>query len=431
MIRLDLWLTLATGEKLRAAELAFGDADFQGRYASAFRYTPDYLADTRAFALDPAALPLSEQEFHGKQLDTPLLALEDALPDDWGRRLLILRHGLLRGRQSEPHLLQALAGQGLGALGFYPPSQSPGGEANAAALLELKALLNAAQRLEREVGTPVIDDTTRSLLAAGSSPGGARPKALVHDAENQWIAKFPSRRDDVDMVGLEAASLELARLAGLDVPDFRLVELSDSRRVLLVKRFDLTPQGGRLHMLSFRALLQASGYYVLRYVDLIAALRQHSAQPEEDVPRLYRQMVFNALLGNTDDHLKNFWLLADGNGYRLSPAFDLLPDTGARREHVLLFDLTPLPPAPAELASLGRKWGITGTASICQEVEAAVTRFAEIAADKNVPEIEINHFEQDIARRCRSRAAPLSPSPSPACGGGEQPASPPRRPRQG
>jgi serine/threonine-protein kinase HipA len=405
MIRLDLWLTLASGEKLRAAELVFGDADRQGRYVSALRYTPEYLADARAFALDPAALPLSEQEFHGKQLDTPLLALEDALPDDWGRRLLILRHGLPRGRQSEPHLLQALAGQGLGALSFYPPGQPPGVEANAASMLELDTLLEAAQRLEREVGNPgsaAIDDATRSLLAAGSSPGGVRPKALVFDDATQWIAKFPSRRDDVDMVGLEAASLELAQLAGLQTPDFRLVELSNSKRALLVKRFDLTPQGGRHHMLSFRALLQASGYYVLRYLDLIAALRQHGAQPEQDVPQLYRQMVFNALLGNTDDHLKNFWLLRDAAGYRLTLAFDLLPDTGARREHVLLFDQTALPPKPTELAALGRKWGVSGATAICQEVEAAVVRFAEIAAANNVPATEISHFTQDIARRCRT-----------------------------
>jgi serine/threonine-protein kinase HipA len=401
MIRLDLWLTLTSGEQLHAAELAFGDADRQGRYDSAFRYTPGYLADPRAFALDPAALPLTPGDFQGKQLDTPLLALEDALPDDWGRRLLILRHGLPRGRQSEPHLLQALAGQGLGALGFYPPKQVPSIEPNAAAMLELDTLLNAAQRLEHD-GNARIDDTTRSLLAAGSSPGGARPKALVHDEQDQWIAKFPSRRDDVDMVGLEAVSLELARLAGLETPDFRLAELSDSRRVLLVKRFDLAPQAGRHHMLSFRALLQAGGYYVLRYLDLIAALRQHGARPEEDVPRLYRQMVFNALLGNTDDHLKNFWLLRDAEGYRLTPAFDLLPDTGARREHVLLFDQTALPPSPTALAALGRKWGVTGAATICQEVESAVARFADIAADKNVPETEIQRFEQDIARRCRT-----------------------------
>jgi serine/threonine-protein kinase HipA len=401
MIRLDLWLTLVSGEKLRAAELVFSDADRQGRYASAMRYTPEYLADARAFDLDPASLPLQAGEFSSQQLDPPLMVMEDALPDDWGRRLLILRHGLPRGRQSEPHLMQVLAGQGLGALSFHAPGQPPGEEADAAGLLELNALLDAAQRFENE-GSAAIDDTTRNLLAAGSSPGGARPKVLVQDAESQWIAKFPSRRDDVDMVGLEAASLELARLAGLEVPDFRLVELTASRRALLVKRFDLTAHGSRHHMLSFRALLQAGGYYVLRYLDLIAALRQFGANPERDVPQMFRQMVFNALLGNTDDHLKNFWLLADAGGYRLSPAFDLLPDTGAQREHVLLFDLTPLPPSPTELATLGRKWGVTGAAAICQEVEAAVTRFAEIAAAKNVPATEIHRFEQDIARRCRT-----------------------------
>jgi serine/threonine-protein kinase HipA len=406
MLRLDLWLSLTSGEKLRAAELVFGDADFQGRYASAFRYTPDYLADARAFPLDPAALPLLAGDFAGEQLNTPLMALEDSLPDDWGRRLLVLRHRLPRGQQSEPHLMRAQAGQGLGALSFHPPGQVPGVEANAAPLLELRTLLDAAQRLERD-GDAAIDETTRSLLVAGSSPGGARPKALVHDAGMQWIAKFPSWRDDVDMVGLEAVSLELARLAGLGVPEFRLVELAEGaaapRRVLLVKRFDLSAQGGRHHMLSFRALLQAGGYYVLRYADLIAALRQHGAQPETDVPQLYRQMVFNALLGNTDDHLKNFWLLRVAEGYRLTPAFDLLPDTGARREHVLLFDLTPLPPGPKELAGLGRKWGITGAAAICQEVEAGVRRFAEIAAANRVPESEVHRFEQDIARRCRTK----------------------------
>jgi serine/threonine-protein kinase HipA len=399
MIRLDLWLTLTTGEKLRAAELVFGDADRQGRYASALRYTPEYLADARAFPLDPASLPLQPGDFSAAQLNPPLMALEDALPDDWGRRLLILRHGLPRGRQSEPHLMQVQAGQGLGALSFHAPGLLPGEEAHAAGLLELDALLDAAQRLEKE-GNAAIDNTMRSLLAAGSSPGGARPKVLVRDPEGtQWIAKFPSRRDDVDMVGLEAASLKLARQAGLEVPDFRLAELAGARRALLVKRFDLTPHEGRHHMLSFRALLQASGYYVLRYLDLIAALRQFSARPETDVPQMYRQMVFNALLGNTDDHLKNFWLLADADGYRLSPAFDLLPDTGARREHVLLFDLTPLPPGPAGLAELGRKWGVAGAANICRQVADSLAGFTEVAHEFDLPDADITRFAQDIQRR--------------------------------
>jgi serine/threonine-protein kinase HipA len=396
MIRLDLWLALPDGERLHAGDLACGDADAQGRYASAFRYTPAYLDDPRAFPLDPANLPLTPGEFQGSQLAAPLMALEDALPDDWGRRLLILRHGLPRGRQAEPYLLRALAGQGLGALSFLPLGSSAQPSDDSAALLDLDTLQEAARRLEQD---GEVDDAHRLLLAAGSSPGGARPKALVKDAQGHWIAKFSSRRDDVDVVGLEAASLELARLAGLEVPDFRLENLAGGRRALLVKRFDLAPEGGRRHMLSLRALLQAAGYYVLRYSDLIAALRRHSSQPEIDVPRLYRQMVFNALLGNTDDHLKNFWLLRDQRGFTLSPAFDLLPDTGARREHVLLFDLTATPPGPSGLGELGRKWGVSGAAGICREVGDAVTRFGEIADQYAVPAQDRDRFARDIQRR--------------------------------
>lgn len=396
MIRLDIWLTLPTGERLRAGELACTNADGQGRYTSAFRYTADYLADPRAFPLDPAGLPLTPGEFQCNRLEAPLMVLEDALPDDWGRRLLIQRHGLPRSQQAEPYLLRALAGQGLGALAFLPPGAKPRPQDDSAPLLDLETLVDAARRLERD---GEVELTHRLLLAAGSSPGGARPKALVRDDDGHWIAKFGSRRDEVDMVGLEAASLELARLAGLEVPEFRLEPLAGSRRALLVKRFDLAPAGGRHHMLSLRALLQAGGYYVLRYADLIAALRRHGAQPEIDVPRLYRQMVFNALLGNTDDHLKNFWMLRDPRGYILSPAFDLLPDTGGRREHVLLFDLSPLAPGPDALAELGRKWGVSGAAGICREVHAAVTRFREIADRIAVPEDDIARFARDIDRR--------------------------------
>jgi serine/threonine-protein kinase HipA len=396
MMRLDVWLTLPDGSTIQAGELAFTDADQQGRYVSAFRYTADYLADQRAFPLDPSGLPLIADEFQSQQLGPPLMVFEDALPDIWGRRLLILRNRLPRGQQSEPYLLQAMAGRGLGALGFHPPGQPSHQDDASAGMLELDELEEAAQRLD-EGGE--VDDSFRILMAAGSSPGGARPKALVKDAAVYWLAKFSSRRDDADVVGLEAASLELARLAGLVMPEFRLTPLAGGRRALLVRRFDLTVQGGRRHMLSMRALLQASGYYVLGYADMIKALRQYGTQPEIDVPRLYRLMVFNALIGNTDDHLKNFWLMHDERGYTLSPAFDLLPDVGGMREHVLMFDLSPHPPGPSGLIALGKRWGVSGSAAVLEEVRSAVTHFAEIADKYAVPKNEIDRFAKDIARR--------------------------------
>jgi serine/threonine-protein kinase HipA len=396
MMRLDVWLTLPDGSTVQAGELAFADADRQGRYASAFRYAQGYLASPRAFALDPAGLPLAAGEFQSQQLGSPLMVFEDALPDAWGRRLLILRDGLPRGQQAEPFLLRAMAGRGLGALGFYPPGQAPQEDDASADMLALDELAEAVQRLEQG---DEVDDRFRVLLDAGSSPGGARPKALVRDDAGYWIAKFSSRRDEVDVVGLEAASLELAGLAGLAVPDFRLAPLAGGRQALLVRRFDLADKGGRRHMLSLRAVLQASGYYVLGYADLIAALRRFGAQPEIDVPRLYRQMVFNALIGNTDDHLKNFWMVHDERGFVLSPAFDLLPDIGGLREHVLMFDLSPYPPGPAGLRALGKRWGVTGAAAICEDVQAAVMRFAGVAGKYAVPGDEIDRFEKDIARR--------------------------------
>lgn len=395
-MRLDAWLTLPDGSSRRIGEIAFSDADQQGRYASAFRYTAEWLSTPGAFPIDPANLPLAATEYQAERLTPPLMALDDALPDLWGRRLLILREGLPRGRQNEPHLLHALAGRGLGALGFFLPGQAPGQDTADADLVELNALAGAAADLE---AGHAIDDRCRLLLAAGSSPGGARPKALVRDAAGHWLAKFASRRDEVDEVGLEATSLALARQAGLTVPDFRLAPLAGGRRALLVRRFDLAPEGGRRHMLSFRALLAADGYYVLRYADLIAALRRYSAQPEADVPALFRQMVFNALLGNTDDHLKNFWLLCDQRGYGLSPAFDLLPDVRSAREHVLIFDLAPTPPGPAGLAALGRKWGVSGAAAMVGQVTAALAQFGEIAGQYGVPAPEAERFRQDIERR--------------------------------
>jgi serine/threonine-protein kinase HipA len=395
MTRLDAWITLPDGVRRRVGELAFSDPDQHGRYASAFRYAADWLNDAAAFPLDPANLPLAPTEYQADRLTPPLMALDDALPDAWGRRLLILRGKLPRREQSEPHLLRSLAGRGLGALGFFAPGSAPEDERCDADLVDLDTLADAAADLE---AGHEIDDRLRLLLAAGSSPGGARPKALVRDGEQRWIAKFASRRDEVDEVGLEAASLALARAAGLSVPDFRLASLAGGRRALLVRRFDLTPSGRR-HMLSFRSLLAADGYYVLRYADLITALRKHGARPEIDVPALFRQMVFNALIGNTDDHLKNFWLLRDVGGYGLSPAFDLLPDVGARREHVLMFDQSPTPPGPAGLTTLGRKWGVSGHAGIVEDVVAALRAFAETAAEHAVPDPEITRFGADIARR--------------------------------
>jgi serine/threonine-protein kinase HipA len=182
----------------------------------------------------------------------------------------------------------------------------------------------------------------------------------------------------VDMVRVEAACLALAREAGLAVPDFRVAELG-RHAALLVARFDCAGGQGRRHMLSMQTLLGADDWYQLGYADLADALRRVSARPEEDLPALYRQALFNALIGNTDDHLKNFTLLHRPEGWRLSPAYDLTPDEPERGEHVLAFGSCGYRPNAAGLAELGRAFGLSRPAvrRIRDEVGAAVGGWRE------------------------------------------------------
>lgn len=392
MIRLDVWLTMPDGENVHCGDLAFSDPDVQGRYRSAFRYAPAYLVHPSAFPLDPVALPLGNTEWETERLTPPLMAFEDALPDDWGRKLLVRRARLPRGKQNEPNLMQALGSGGMGAISFLQPGAK--WEPREDHDYDLQVLHEAVNRYER--GRQDDDDAYIALLYAGSSPGGARPKALIRDDTGQWLAKFASVKDQVDMVGLEAATLELARRAKLAVPASKVVPLGGNSKALLVRRFDVTGEGGRRHMISFRTALSATGWYVAGYKDMVDWIRRYGARPGVDVPVLFRWMVFNALVGNTDDHLKNFWLLGGPEGYVVSPAFDLLPDVNGNREHVLNFDLNPTI-KPEALADLGRKWGVTRAKTVVEEVQSVMPQYEGIAASFGVP-------GQDIERFCHGEA---------------------------
>jgi serine/threonine-protein kinase HipA len=398
MMLLDVWLCLPDANTVQVGELAFGNADAHGRYQCEFRYTGEWLRDTQAFPLDPESLPLQPASWHSSNLHPPLSAFEDALPDEWGRRLLVAATRLPREHQGAPFLLRALGADSLGGLRF-----AEGGQAlparRAGSVLELDALLDAAARLE--LGNQVDDLGYRRLLEAGASPGGARPKALIDDGDTQWIAKFPSRNRDghFDVVGLEATAMRLAAAAGLDVPETRLMHVG-TRKALLVRRFDVTPAGGRRHMISFKTICrEAPGRYALAYSELASMLRKHSATPGADVAKLFRQMVFNAAIGNTDDHLKNFWMYRDGAGYRLTPAFDLVPDVGERGEHVLIFTDSRLPPSREALLDLAQQWGVADASAIIDEVRAAAAGFNVAANEAGVPTTNTAHVGADIARR--------------------------------
>ncbi len=386
--RIEVWITL-DGSQVLAGEMVCEIND-NGRGRGAFRYAPDYLKTAGAFALDPISLPLREEEFN---IEHPGVfgVFEDSLPDDWGRRLLVRKHRLPLHQQNLPNLLLALGYAGLGALSYAVKGTHQQTSAEAS-VLYLYQLVKAAEAFER--GDKSNADINL-LLGAGSSPGGARPKALIYDehADEHCLAKFPSIKDHVDVVRIEAATMNLAEKAGLDVPETKLVECG-SRPVLLVKRFDILPQGRR-HMVSLQTLLKATGYYQARYADMLRVVRKVSDDPQVDSARLFRQMVFNAVMHNTDDHLKNFWMTCTRDeGWRLSPAFDLVPDIGQRGEHVLFFDLDPVYPGRANLVRMGRSWGVSGAADIVEQVFSAVSPWREAYLACGVAQKDIERFTE-------------------------------------
>jgi len=403
VILLAVWVTLSDGDEAMVGELACGDPDAAGSFASEFEYAQTWLRHGQRFALDPLSMALRPGRFVARNLEPPLAVFDDALPDDWGRALIVREGQLPRGGQGSPYLLGELArreGGTIGALRFVagrvrPAPRQPAG------MLELTALDAAAEAFES--GLAADPDGLQRLFAAGSSLGGARPKAMVSDGKRHWIAKFPSTKRDgrFDVVGLETVGLDLAAQAGLVVPAHRLHKLGRTgRRALLVERFDTVGESGRRHMVSLRTLCkERPGAYAQSYSEVSEAVRQVSAAPQDDVDFLYRQMVFNAAFGNTDDHLKNFWMIHDSRGYRLSPAFDLVPDVGERREHTLAFEYERGAPTRAEMLALARRWHVQNGEAVVDDVLTAMATFASTAKARRVPAANIKEIEHDIARR--------------------------------
>jgi serine/threonine-protein kinase HipA len=377
---LFVWVRRGEGPIRLIGELATTAPDRNsGRFESEFEYTRAWASEVGAFALDPVSLPLdAARRFRAEMLYPPMAVFDDALPDDWGRRLLAAAITADGGTPTLPEMLLRMRGGGTGALVFTATDTVPLPDQSVSSTALSKLLVAAAQF---EAGTLPPGDEFRRLLEGSSRAGGARPKALVHDESGEWLAKFPSRtRDDAyDVVGLEATCLALARRAGLEVPESRLQTIG-ARRVLMVKRFDVTAEGGRYHMVSLRTLCkERPGIYIHSYSDLAQVLRKHSAAPADDVAALYRHMVFNAAVGNVDDHLKNFWMLVRPAGFRLAPAFDLVPDISGRGEHTLSFRQDFACPTGTEMIALAEEWGVAGARRIVEDVVKAAGAFATTA----------------------------------------------------
>ena len=305
----------------------------KAKESATFEYDPDWLQSADRFSLEPA-LMLGPGPFHTLS-DKPLFgAIGDSAPDRWGR-VLMRRAERRRAEHAGDtprtlmeidYLLMVDDESRQGALRFVQDVGGPflagHGTTRIPPFIELPRLLLAAERV---VGDADSDDDLLLLLAPGSSLGGARPKASVRDRDGTLaIAKFPHKDDEIDTVLWEVAALSLAGKAGIRAPDWRLEKVAD-KPVLLLRRFDRAA-GTRIPFLSAMSMLGARDTETRSYLEFVDVLRQHGASAKEDMHALWRRIVFNILISNTDDHLRNHGFLYDGpDGWRLAPAYDLNP----------------------------------------------------------------------------------------------------------
>lgn len=316
-----------------------------------FAYGRRYLERPDRIAVDPVQLPLPDAGgrdvvFRTEEGFSNFNGIRDAAPDGWGRYLM---YKALDDREpSEAEILLASGDYRVGALAFGPTPRAPErltpwGEG--AAPGEHFTLEELAAAVEQVQSVDELDDNLRRLLTAGSSLGGARPKAATEIDGQPWIAKFTANDDNYRICRIELATMRLARRCGLNVPNLDFREIL-GRDIYMIERFDraLTPDGVRRH--SFASGLTMLGAHESdvgrhSYADLAAALRQYGSDPRGDLVELYRRMVFNILVTNDDDHLRNHGFLWEPRGWRLSPLYDVVPKPQVGHERTLVLGVGP------------------------------------------------------------------------------------------
>lgn len=388
------------------------------RETGTFEYDASWLKRADRFALEPALI-LSEGPYH-TGADRPMFgAIGDSAPDRWGRALMRRaerRVAEREGRQSRTlfemdFLLQVDDEARAGALRF---AEKKGGPFLAEAdkfrippIVELNRLLAAAERV---IDDKDSEEDLRLLIAPGSSLGGARPKASVRDKDGHLsIAKFPHKEDSSNVVLWEGVALTLAARARIAVSEWHVVQVA-KKACLILRRFDRR-DGERVPLLSAMSMLGAADNEAHTYLEIVEALRQQGASPNEDLKELWRRIVFNVLISNTDDHLRNHaFLYENQKGWRLSPAYDMNPVPVDVKPRILTTAIDPeddsasmdLAFAAAEYFGLQKAEAKT----IAAEVGAAVGQWRQEAQKAGISKAEIDRmasaFEHEDLKKAQA-----------------------------
>lgn len=311
----------------------------KGKKAFSFEYAKDWIQSEEQILLDPDIEWYTGQQYpNGKE---NFGVFFDSMPDTWGRTLMKRRSAqkALEEGKSAPTLydIDFLLGVHdncrMGALRFKLDPEGDfldnNPDATTPPLSNIRELQYAADVLESDKDSADVKKWLAILIAPGSSLGGARPKANIIDEKGDlWIAKFPSKADTIDKAAWEFLAYKLALKAGIEMAESRIEKISGRFNTFFTKRFDRF-KGERIHFASAMTMTGNNEDTIKEnpasYLDIAEFIQFAGTDNKKELHQLWKRIVFNIAVSNTDDHLRNHGFILTNEGWKLSPAYDINP----------------------------------------------------------------------------------------------------------
>jgi len=311
----------------------------KAKKAFSFEYNKEWLKKGLYQLLDPDIAFYSGPQYPTDKENFGIFL--DSMPDTWGKTLMKRREAQdarARNKKARPlyeidFLLGVYDESRMGALRFKIDPKGPfldnDDQSPTPPWSSLGDLQEAVNQLESDTQNDAIRQWIAVLIAPGSSLGGARPKANILDNEkNLWIAKFPSKTDTVDKAAWEFLTYKLATACGIEMAESKIKMIADQYHTFLTKRFD-RKNDGRIHFASAMTMTGNTEETLKSlspsYLDIVDVIENYGTNVEENLHQLWRRIVFNITVSNTDDHLRNHGFILNEKGWELSPAYDLNP----------------------------------------------------------------------------------------------------------
>ena len=381
----------------------------KGKKAFSFEYDKNWINSKNQMLLDPDIQFYGGPQYPNNKENFGVFL--DSMPDTWGRTLMKRRasqEAAATGEKAKTlyeidYLLGVYDESRMGALRFKTDLNGPFLDNNnltpTPPWSSIRELQDAAQNFENDTDSDDARQWLAILMAPGSSLGGARPKANILDNDkNLWIAKFPAKNDTTDKAAWEYLAYQLALKAGINMSECKIQKVIGNYNTFFTKRFD-RENGERIHFASAMTMTGNNEDTIrdhqVSYLELAEFIQNHGTNIEKNLEQLWRRIVFNIAISNTDDHLRNHGFIINEDGWELSPAYDLNPSIDKdglalnidMDNNALDYDL---------VKSVGMYFRLDENQMnrILDEVIAAVTPWKEIATKIGIPNKEIELMEK-------------------------------------